>query len=482
MPTPVSSSVLQPPAAPGFARGRVGDLPAVVAERVAAAGADVALIVDSEGVIRDIAFGEEDLSREGADEWLDHPWSETVTVDSRHKIEAMLSDARRDGQSSWREVNQVTSSETSVIVRYRAVRLSRDGAVLAIGRDDRRSYEMQQRLVEAQQLVDRDYLRLRDAESLYLVLFRTSTESIVLVDVATRKVVDVNPEAERLIGEPKAQLTGGGFSRLFDAELQEQAAALLIIVQSNPGQSGSEMKLKSKGRELVASASLFRQGRGPQCLVRLTVPLDKSQRATAREHRVYEMVQGLPDACLVADDDLKIETVNAAFLDLARIATEEQVVGQSLNRFLGRADLDRNLLVEKLREHGSVRNYGTIFRNQYGDMEDVEVSAVSAVQADQDAKPFVGLIIRRLRRQAAAPGRPSADHRRSVEQLTELVGRVKLKDLVQESTDLVEKLCIEAALELTKNNRASAADILGLSRQSLYSKLHRFGLANTPTP
>ena len=68
--------------------------------------------------------------------------------------------------------------------------------------------------------------------------------------------------------------------------------------------------------------------------------------------------------------------------------------------------------------------------------------------------------------------------RRSVEQLTELVGRVKLKDLVRESTDLAERLCIEAALELTKNNRASAAELLGLSRQSLYSKLHRFGIGN----
>ncbi len=58
------------------------------------------------------------------------------------------------------------------------------------------------------------------------------------------------------------------------------------------------------------------------------------------------------------------------------------------------------------------------------------------------------------------------------------MGRVTLKDLVRETTDLVERLCIEAALELTKDNRASAAEILGLSRQSLYSKLHRFKLGN----
>ncbi|MGA1578935.1 MAG: helix-turn-helix domain-containing protein, partial [Steroidobacteraceae bacterium] len=39
-----------------------------------------------------------------------------------------------------------------------------------------------------------------------------------------------------------------------------------------------------------------------------------------------------------------------------------------------------------------------------------------------------------------------------------------------------ERLCIEAALQLNDNNRASTADMLGLSRQSLYVKLHRYGI------
>jgi DNA-binding NtrC family response regulator len=43
---------------------------------------------------------------------------------------------------------------------------------------------------------------------------------------------------------------------------------------------------------------------------------------------------------------------------------------------------------------------------------------------------------------------------------------------------MIERLCIEAALELTRDNRASAAEMLGLSRQSLYSKLRRYGLGD----
>jgi DNA-binding NtrC family response regulator len=77
-----------------------------------------------------------------------------------------------------------------------------------------------------------------------------------------------------------------------------------------------------------------------------------------------------------------------------------------------------------------------------------------------------------------ADSRAGREMPRSVEQLTELVGRVSLKDLVRESTDLIERLCIEAALDLTGDNRASAAEMLGLSRQSLYVKLRRYGLGD----
>ena len=63
-----------------------------------------------------------------------------------------------------------------------------------------------------------------------------------------------------------------------------------------------------------------------------------------------------------------------------------------------------------------------------------------------------------------------------MEQLTALVGRVSLKNLVRDTTDLVERYFIEAALESTGDNRTSAAEVLGVSRQSLYVKLRRYQL------
>jgi DNA-binding NtrC family response regulator len=92
-------------------------------------------------------------------------------------------------------------------------------------------------------------------------------------------------------------------------------------------------------------------------------------------------------------------------------------------------------------------------------------------------QPVFGYSLRTIgRRERDLP--KSDQELRSVDQLTELVGRKPLKEIVRESTDLIERMCIEAALVHTSDNRASAAEILGLSRQSLYSKLHRHGLGN----
>jgi len=95
-------------------------------------------------------------------------------------------------------------------------------------------------------------------------------------------------------------------------------------------------------------------------------------------------------------------------------------------------------------------------------------------------KQCFGLTIRNIARRLTPEPRSAQQFPRSVEQLKELVGRVSLKDLVREATDVIERMSIEAALELTGDNRASAAEMLGMSRQSLYVKLRRYGLADSP--
>ena len=457
----------------GFPRGLLGDLDASVAQQVVAAGGDVAMVIDRDGVIRDLALSNDALDRDGARAWLDRRWLDTVTIESRPKIDELLRDAA-GGRTRWREVNQVTAGNGSLMVRYVTVDAGQDGRVIAIGRDERATSALQQRLVEAQQTLERDYARLREAEGRYRLLFRASGEAVIVVDAATRRVVEANPAAEHVLGETARPLVGDSFPRLFDADSQDDAASLLAVVRAAPRAQPPQTRLVGRGRTFAAHASLFRQDRASYALVRL-IPADPGAPAVAPGADLRTVLERIPDAFLVTDAEMRILTANAAFLDLARIATPQQALGQSLAAYLGRPGLDRNLLLDALREHGSVRNFRTLLRDDYGDTEDVEVSAAAAPYGGETAFGFtIRSIDRRVNERAGA----SPDLRRSVEQLTELVGRTTLKDLVRETTDLVERLCIEAALELTKNNRASAAEVLGLSRQSLYSKLHRFGLGN----
>ncbi len=455
-----------------FLRGRLGSLDADTARKVVAAGGDVALVIDREGVICDVAVSNEAIARDGADTWLDQRWADTVAIDSKTKVDELLRDALRNGPTRWREVNQVTPSQQSLMIRYMAVDAGHEGQVIAIGRDERATAAMQQRLVEAQQSMERDYSRIRDAEFRYRLLFQMSGEAVLVVDAATRKIVEANPAAQTLIGA-KGSLVGEGFARIFASQSQEDAASLLTVAQSTARSGPQEARLFGARGEFLVSASLFRQDRVSQYLVRLS-PGARDAAPADTGPDLKAVIERIPDAFLVTDDGLKIVVANEAFLDLSRIGTQEQAIGQSLNAYLGRPGAGRNILLENLRAHGSVRNFATLLRSPYGDEEDVEVSAVAV----PGVQVHYGFTLRTVSRRLGGRSQAAPELRRSVEKLTELVGRVSLKELVQETTDLVERLCIEAALELSNDNRASAADILGLSRQSLYAKLHRFKLGN----
>ncbi|MDX2276558.1 MAG: transcriptional regulator PpsR [Hyphomonadaceae bacterium] len=458
---------------PRFARNLLGGLDGKVAASVIAAGGDVAMIIDRGGFIRDIAVNSRDMVNDGFEGWLDRRWADTVTSDSRHKVEEMLRDAANDVGPRWREINHAGGRGDSVAVRYIAVNAGEDGRVIAIGRDHRATAELQQRLIQAQQTMERDYTRLREAESRYRLLFQLASEAVIVIDAATRRIVEANPAAERLVGGVALPLVGRNFASVFDAESHDAAVSLLAMAHSG-GHQTAQTKVKGGGRSFTAAASVFRQDRASLYLVRLSAN-DAAAQISEPAQRLLNVLERIPDAFVVTDENLRIVAQNTAFLDITRLASKEQAQGHSLDAFLGRPEIDRNILVSSLRQHGSLKNFATILRNRLGEQEDVEVSAVHVSDAD---RPYYGFSIRSAVRAPVSRPRVAGELPRSVEQLSQLVGRVTLKELVRETTDLVEKLCIEAALELTGDNRASAAEILGLSRQSLYSKLHRYGIGD----
>jgi transcriptional regulator PpsR len=239
---------------------------------------------------------------------------------------------------------------------------------------------------------------------------------------------------------------------------------------------------------VTISATLFRQDQASFLLIRLATVA-----AAARARRANEgaagsgsasgdtmlgaFVRNAADGLVFTDAQGRIVSANRAFAGLAQLSTEEQARGEPLDRWLGRTGVEIGVLISHLREQGSVGLYTTELRGELGAATEVEVSA-SRLEPAVDA--HYAFAVRDIGRRLRPDERSLPKVPASVKQLTELVGRVPLRDIVAETSELIEKLSIETALQMTRDNRALAAQMLGLSRQSLYVKLRRYGLGDLP--
>jgi transcriptional regulator PpsR len=456
----------------------LGVLSAEAVGALITAAGDIAVILDAKGVIRDVAFQSDELSRElsAQKHWLGKKWSKVVTIESRPKVEAMLREATADVGAAPRQVNHTTSSGRDVPILYSVIKAGHPGSVVALGRDLRPMANLQQQLVHAQESLERDYSRLRNVQMRYHLLFELSAESILIVDSSSMKVIETNPAARKLFGESVRRLTGRSVLDVFTEESVQSVQSLLDGVRAAGRPDNVQAQLARLDRDVLVSASLFRQDGAALFLVRLSTKTSNGESTFPKlKSKMLKIVENAPDGFVVTGPEGLILAANLAFLDMANLATEEHAVGQPLGRWLGRPGVDVDVLIANLKQRGSVRLFGSTMNVEYGPKSDVEVSAVSVMNG---GKPCLGFTIRNVAQRFSGEARAARQLPRSPEQLAELIGRMSLKDLVRETTDVIERLCIEAALELTSDNRASAAELLGLSRQSLYVKLRRYGLAD----
>jgi transcriptional regulator PpsR len=461
-------------------RKSLGNLDADATAGLIASAADIALVLEEDGLIRDLAFSNEELAREfdGHESWLGRSWIDTVARDSRPKVEALLGSAHAPlgGAPRWRHVNQLSAKGASIPILCSVARLGDHGRRMVFGRDLRALSQLQQRLVEVQQSMERDYSRLRQAETRYRLLFQMSVDPVLILDAENQRIMEANPAAQRLFGRGTRRMTGRTLAEIFQADDRPAVQALLSAVRSAGRAEDVRAQLAEDGQEVLVSASTFRQESGLLFLVRLSLSQgnDAAVALPEAQTRLLKVVEVVPDAFVVTDGSANILTANSAFLDMVQLTHEDQARGEPLDRWLGRQGVELEVLLSNLRTRGAVRLYASTLRGDLGALSDVEVSAVAVMSAGETCFGFdirdVGARLRPATRGGGAT--------RSVEQLTELIGRVPLKDLVREATDAIERLCIEAALELTGDNRASAAEMLGLSRQSLYVKLRRYGLGD----
>ena len=428
---------------------------------------DVVLVISPDDSIADISISSEDIFVGGGRSWRGRSLFEIVTTESEDKLKELLDEVRKGKDAKPRQVNHPMPDTDDLPVTYRAMKLN-DDIVVFYGRSGSQVAALQRRLMSSQLAMEREVSKLRNNESRYRATFQLSQTPQVIVDAASLRILDINSPAAVLLGKPAHKLENKKILGLFDDKDSTVLHKLMLAAIDNQEKGDAVVKLAA-GDSLRARIVTFRQDGRSHLLLSIT-PEDtvSATLPNTTETRILNLVKSMPDAFVVTDASLTILTANDSFFDLLNFSGVGDLEGVTFDRLFERPAVDCKVLVGNVKEHNIVRRFASTIKTRFGQVINVEIAAC---QLELEDHSILGFWMRPTNNIIMGAEVEQENVSRSNEQIANLVGHMSLKEIVRETTEMIEALCIDTALELTKNNRASAAQMLGVSRQSLYSKM-----------
>jgi transcriptional regulator PpsR len=436
---------------------------------------DFAFVISSDGEIIQTMTSPFLAPRLDLSSWKGLQFQDTLTTESVPKFEARIAQFK-EGQKELRPVelnHRPTQQQTELPVRYTFHSSAEDGSKLLLGSDLRPVAEMQQQLVEAQIALENDYDARREHEIRLKVLMESSDVATVFIALNTGVISSCNSAAEVLLGRSRKELMDAPFAAEFEDEGVTSLIDRMVTAASDVSITAVLANSARGGRSYRLNPTLFR-GATSQMLLCKMEPEDSSlepmdQLAT---HLVSFFHKGV-DSIVFVNMSGQILSANEAFVSVANVTHAQTLSGRSMSDFFSRGSVDLNVILESARRNGKMRLYSTKILNEHGDERPVEISTT---QIRTKLEPICVLVMRNARRVEGISTPTSQMSEEEVNSVVELIGSQSLKDVVARSTDVVEKMCIETAIRMTSNNRVAAAEMLGLSRQSLYVKLRKYNL------
>ncbi len=435
--------------------------------RALAMASDVVLLIDRDGKICDASFKSPNIFSAGGRGWVGRKILELVTTESEGKVAELLEEARKGNSLKPREINHTMVDGDDAPISYEGVNLD-DDHVLLFGSDISRIASLQRRLMSSQLSMEREVARLRNNENQYRAVFQLSKSPQLVVDAESLKIVDANAAAGRLLSVSPQKLVGKKVLTVFGSADEAVIHKFFLSAIATSEASETEMEMET-GEVLNVGVSHFPQDGKSLLVVHFQAEEGATPELSDRiERKVLGLIRQMPDAFVVTDADRNVLTANPSFCDMVNVPNVSQVEGMKFDTFFERPNVDCNVLLANVREHNVVRRFATSIKTHFGQPVNVEIAAC---QFEFDDVTVMGFALRPTNNLVMGSEIEHENISRSNEQIANLVGHMSLRDIVKETTEMIEQLCIETALELTQNNRASAAQMLGVSRQSLYSKL-----------
>ena len=457
-----------------------GAIPLIAPEMlgdIIAALADIALVVDETGTILSVITNPTNPAFDDLSHWKERDVRTTLRVESVPKFDrALTSFLEGEVTAQPMQLNHTDDlHEWGFPVNYTLHRIGPEGSILLLGHDLRPISEMQQQLVKAQMALEQDYEQQREFDTRFRVLMDAGRDAVVFVSMSSGRIIEANSLAARLLGRDKGDVIGTAFAPEFDGRRKGELIDALAASAIADGPNSISVETRKGGKTLKIHPTVFRASGERIMLCRLDVNEDGSGTSDHVPQSLLGLFNQGADAIAFTDSEGTLTSVNEAFLELTSAAHALNVKGRSLGDFLQRGHVDLRVLLENAARVGHIRLYSTKMEGEYGAPPSVEISATYLNDLEH---PGYAFILRDASRADAVRVSPAPVGEENVKSVMELVGSATLKEIVAETTDVVERMCIETAIELTSNNRVAAAEMLGLSRQSLYVKLRKYALLN----
>lgn len=434
-----------------------------LAQTFVSLASDIALVLDDEGVIRVVAQGSGAPLSGAAQDWVGRPWADTVTGDTRAKIEQLLDEVNSTGLARKREINHPSAKGGNVAVAYTAIRLGEKGPLLAVGRDLGAIAAIQQRFLDAQQEMERGYWRVRQAEARYRLLFQVATDAVLLVDSGSLQILEANHAAARLFDMPAEQITGRPAAFAFERHSRNAVDELLATARESHQPGEIRARLAGKISTTSVAATPFRSDDAMRLLVRIRA-MDMPGTAADLSTTLARLVDGASDGVVVTDPGGRILIANPAFLKLVRMNTEAAVKGRPLTDWLGLPDDEFARLIVQVRRQGITQRVAARLLATDAQVAQVDFSAALLTEGDQEC---IGFTIQPAARHAPDADHSLADLHTTVAQLSGYMGSEPLPELLRRAAALLERHFIRVAMERSDNDPDAAAQLLGVGRERL---------------
>ncbi len=172
---------------------------------------------------------------------------------------------------------------------------------------------------------------LKESEEKYRTIIESANDAIVIVDIGSRNIIDVNKQTEKLTGRSREEMIGKSHLILHPAEYSEiYSTEFTATVLENQKISPGEVLIQHKDGYLipVEISTSQTQLRGRTVIQGIFRDIRDRKKVEEEIRKLSRAVEQSPEAIMITNTEGKIEYVNPYFCKVTGYSQEE-VLGQN---------------------------------------------------------------------------------------------------------------------------------------------------------